>query len=161
MMVDGSTLIERQDKLPHAIGAMRAAIAAADRIAARDHAALAIDAMDWPRPLTVDTLELLDVGTEALLFAGEADQARRTADATEDRRLDAGGAYSLMARSRVRIADGHGAAAVEDWSGSPPSPPASATCSSKPGRGCWARQRSSRRVPPRMRSTRRVRCSRR
>ena len=36
------------------------------------------------------------------------------ADAMEDRRLDAGGAYTLMARSRVRIADGDGAAAIED-----------------------------------------------
>jgi class 3 adenylate cyclase len=32
----------------------------------------------------------------------------------EDRRLDAGGAYTLMARSRIRIADGAGADAVED-----------------------------------------------
>jgi hypothetical protein len=31
------------------------------------------------------------------------------ADAMEDRRLDAGGAYTLLARSRVRIADGDGA----------------------------------------------------
>ncbi len=112
MIADPSTLIERQDKVPHAIGAMRVAMAAGDRIAARDHAALALDAIDWPRPLTLDTLELIDVGTEALLFAGEADQARRMADAMEDRRLDAGGAYTLMARSRVRIADGDGAAAV-------------------------------------------------
>ena len=50
MIADPSTLIERQDKVPHAIGAMRAAIAAGDRIAAREHAALALDAIDWPRP---------------------------------------------------------------------------------------------------------------
>ena len=114
MIADSPTLVERQDKVPHAIGAMRAAIAAADPIAARDHATLAMDAIDWPRPLTCETLELLDIGTEALLFAGDIDRARQMADATEDRRLDAGGAYTLMARSRVRIADGDGAAAVED-----------------------------------------------
>ena len=114
MIADSPTLIERQDKVPHAIGGMRAAIAAEDRMAAREHAVLAIDARDWPRPLTVDTLELLDVGTEASLFVGEIDQARLMAAAMEDRRLDAGGAYTLMARSRIRIADGAGADAVED-----------------------------------------------
>ena len=114
MIADPSTVIERQDKVPHAIGAMRAAMAAGDRVAARDHAALAIDAMDWPRPLTIDTLELLDVGTEASLFVGESEHARRMAHAMDDRRLDAGGVYSLMARSRVRVADGDGAAALDD-----------------------------------------------
>ncbi|HEY8198138.1 MAG TPA: AAA family ATPase [Candidatus Limnocylindrales bacterium] len=114
MIADPSTLIERQDKVPHAIGGMRVAMAAGDRIAARDHAALALAAMDWAPPLTCDTLELLDVGTEALVFAGEIDHARQMADAMEDRRLDAGGAYTLLARSRVRIADGDGARAVDD-----------------------------------------------
>ncbi len=114
MIADRTTLIERQDKVPHAIGAMRAAIAAGDRISTRDNAALAIDAIDWPRPLTVDTLELLDVGTEASLFVGDSDHARQMADAMEDRRLDAGGAYTLLARSRVRIADGDGGLAVDD-----------------------------------------------
>jgi adenylate cyclase len=114
MIADRSTLIERQDKLPHAIGAMRAAIAAGDRVVARDHAALAIEAIEWPQPLTCNTLELLDAGTEALLFAGEPEVAHQTAAATEERRLDAGGAYTLLARARVRIADGDGAAAVDD-----------------------------------------------
>ncbi|MET1232202.1 MAG: AAA family ATPase [Candidatus Limnocylindrales bacterium] len=114
MMADGSTLIERQDKTLYTIGALRVALAAGDREAALERGTDALEAIDWPRPMPCDAMELLDAATEALLLAADLVGARRAAAAMDERRLDAGGAYALLARSRVRIADGEGAGAVDD-----------------------------------------------
>ena len=86
MIADPATLIQRQDKVPYAIGATPLAMAAGDRSLPVNMLCLARDAIDWRRRLTLETFELSDVGTEALLLAGEAGQARQTADAMEDRR---------------------------------------------------------------------------
>ncbi len=99
--------------------------------------------------MTCETLELLDVGTEALLFAGDVTgpdgrpRPRTTGDSTR----------AVPTRSwRDRESGSPTARGRQPWvtsSVSRPSPPASATCSSRPGRGSCARPRSSRRGPAR------------
>ena len=48
MMADVSTLIERQDKTLHSIGALRVALAGGDREAALQTGTVALEAIDWP-----------------------------------------------------------------------------------------------------------------
>ncbi|MFI5292241.1 MAG: AAA family ATPase, partial [Candidatus Limnocylindrales bacterium] len=111
---DRTTLIERQDKTPHAIASMLVALAADEPTAARQEVDFAREAPTWARPLPCDVLEMLEVATELLLRLGEPAAADQLVEAMDERALRAGGVYTLMARARVALGGGAGAGSVAD-----------------------------------------------
>ena len=107
-------ILERQNTVALGIARMTVHLTAGRIENAVVVAEEALEALGWPRPFSPDTMTWLEAAAEAFIAAGRLDDARRAVAALDDRRLDGGGLATLIARSRLAIAEGHGSEAIAD-----------------------------------------------
>ena len=109
--------IERQDIVGIGTASLRIRLDAGQMAEAAAVAADAAVALDWPRPLSAGVLDWLGLATEALVAAGRIDEARRIASSMDMVPLEDGGVHTLIARSRVAVAEERYAEAVGELVG--------------------------------------------